>query len=151
MDLSQACNAAGVTSNPKLGEAEGLIGVLSNGRVTRQAYTEQALQMCFFFLEQRSLYARAGAGGNGAAVAVNGTPTASAVNAAAAAAAAATMKGVVIQNGFQDGMVWLHAPHQWSPPTPSPSPSPSSSSAPAAAGAAGANTGGKGEWLNIEA
>ena len=39
MDLAQACNAAGLSSNPALGEAEGCIGVLSGGRVDRYKYT----------------------------------------------------------------------------------------------------------------
>jgi len=58
MDLSQASNAAGLTTNPKLGEAEGLIGILSQGRVTRQQYTEQAVQMSLMFLGNRELYQR---------------------------------------------------------------------------------------------
>ena len=62
MDLSQACNAAGLTSDPKLGENGGLIGILSRGRVTRQQYTEQALQMALFFVENTELYERNGNG-----------------------------------------------------------------------------------------
>ena len=58
MDLSQASNAAGLTTNPRLGEAEGLIGILSQGRVTRQQYTEQAVQMSLMFLGNRELYQR---------------------------------------------------------------------------------------------
>ena len=45
MDLSQASNAAGVASNPFLGQAEGLIGKLSHGRINRQEYTRQAIAM----------------------------------------------------------------------------------------------------------
>ena len=51
MDLSQACNAAGLTSNPDLGQAEGLIGILTRGRVTRLAYTRQAIEMAFAGLD----------------------------------------------------------------------------------------------------
>eukprot|EP00927_Polykrikos_kofoidii_P050443 TRINITY_DN4435_c0_g1_i3.p1 TRINITY_DN4435_c0_g1~~TRINITY_DN4435_c0_g1_i3.p1 ORF type:complete len:304 (+),score=64.44 TRINITY_DN4435_c0_g1_i3:191-1102(+) len=58
LDLSKACHAAGVTANPKLGEAEGLIGILSRGRVTRMDYTVQALLMAFMFLENRALFTR---------------------------------------------------------------------------------------------
>ena len=61
MDLSQACNAAGLTTDVNLGENGGLIGILSKGRVTRQMYTEQALQMALFFVENEELYRR-GAG-----------------------------------------------------------------------------------------
>ena len=60
MDLAQACNACKITSDPHIGEHGGLIGILSNGRVTRQAYTEQALQMALLFLENRELYVRNG-------------------------------------------------------------------------------------------
>ncbi|KAG8467261.1 hypothetical protein KFE25_000577 [Diacronema lutheri] len=43
MDLTQASNAAGVSGDAKLGEGQGLIGVLSEGRVDRLAYTKQAI------------------------------------------------------------------------------------------------------------
>lgn len=58
MDLSQACNASGLTSNTKIGEAEGLIGLLSNKRTTRLAYTTQAIDMSLMFLDNRELYNR---------------------------------------------------------------------------------------------
>jgi inosine/xanthosine triphosphatase len=48
-DLSQACNAAGVTSDTRLGEHGGLIGILSDGRLTREAYTVQAIETALFF------------------------------------------------------------------------------------------------------
>ena len=35
VDMAQASNAAGISQDPKLGEGEGLIGVLSRGRVRR--------------------------------------------------------------------------------------------------------------------
>jgi len=60
MDLAQACNAAGVTSNPQLGEAEGLIGILSKGRVTRLDYTKQAISMALLYFENKDLYQREG-------------------------------------------------------------------------------------------
>lgn len=43
MDLTQASNAAGLSADPKLGEGQGLIGVLSEGRIDRLAYTRQAV------------------------------------------------------------------------------------------------------------
>ena len=49
LDLSQACNAAGITSDPKLGERGGLIGLLSGGRLTREDYTVQAVTTALFF------------------------------------------------------------------------------------------------------
>ena len=48
-DLSQACNASLITSDPKLGEHGGLIGLLSSGRITREQYTVQALNTALFF------------------------------------------------------------------------------------------------------
>ena len=61
MDLSQACNKCNITSDPNIGQNGGLIGILSNGRVTRQAYTEQALQMALLFLENGAWFTRGGA------------------------------------------------------------------------------------------
>ena len=48
-DLSQACNRSGITSDPKLGEHGGLIGLLSSSRLTREAYTLQAISTAVFF------------------------------------------------------------------------------------------------------
>lgn len=56
LDLSAACNATGLTENISIGEAEGIIGILSRGRITRQAYTEQALKTCLLFVENEGLY-----------------------------------------------------------------------------------------------
>jgi len=58
MDLSQASNASGLSSNPELGEAEGIIGILSRGRVTRFDYTKQAVAMALMLLENSELYPR---------------------------------------------------------------------------------------------
>jgi inosine/xanthosine triphosphatase len=55
-DLSQACYEAGVTSNTKLGSAEGLIGILSKGRVDRKEYTKQCITTALIQLENASWY-----------------------------------------------------------------------------------------------
>jgi len=55
-DLSQACYDAGVTSNSKLGSAEGLIGILTNGRVNRKEYTKQCITTAVVQLENFSWY-----------------------------------------------------------------------------------------------
>ena len=55
-DLSQACNNCGITTNKQLGEAEGLIGILTNGRVTRLDYTMQGLKCCFIPLENKQWF-----------------------------------------------------------------------------------------------
>ena len=44
-NLTEAFVEAGFSTNNKLGEAEGAIGVLSEGRVTRKDYTKQAIEM----------------------------------------------------------------------------------------------------------
>jgi len=48
-DLSQACNASLITSDDKIGEHGGLIGLLSSGRLSREQYTVQALDTALFF------------------------------------------------------------------------------------------------------
>lgn len=55
-DLSQACYHSGITQNAKLGAAEGLIGILSNGRVNRKEYTKQSVVMALIYLENTLLY-----------------------------------------------------------------------------------------------
>ena len=52
MDLAKACNASGITSDPRLGENGGLIGILTRDRVTRGAYTRQAISMALIHTEQ---------------------------------------------------------------------------------------------------
>lgn len=49
--MSEAFHRCGYTSNPMLGSAEGAIGILTRGRVTRKDYTMQALRMAFIHLE----------------------------------------------------------------------------------------------------
>jgi len=56
MDMSQASNASGISSDPKLGSGQGLIGILSRGRITRQEYTVQAITNALFFAENEGWY-----------------------------------------------------------------------------------------------
>lgn len=56
-DLTQASNAAGVSGDPKLGEGQGLIGVLSCGRIDRLEYTKQAVTTAMIGIDRRDLYA----------------------------------------------------------------------------------------------
>lgn len=56
MDLSTACFQSGVTSNTKLGSAEGLVGILSKGRITRKEYTKQCVITALCQLENAALY-----------------------------------------------------------------------------------------------
>ena len=55
-DLSQACHEAGITTNPKLGAAEGLIGILTKGRVNRKDYTKQCITTALIQLENGQWY-----------------------------------------------------------------------------------------------
>jgi non-canonical (house-cleaning) NTP pyrophosphatase len=52
LDLSQACNAAMITNDPKLGDHGGLIGLLSSNRLTRKDYTVQAVETALFFANE---------------------------------------------------------------------------------------------------
>jgi inosine/xanthosine triphosphatase len=56
LDMSQACLHSGITSNAKLGAAEGLIGILSQGRIDRKEYTKQGLRMALVQLENSAWF-----------------------------------------------------------------------------------------------
>ena len=56
MDMSQASNASGISSDPKLGSGQGLIGILSRGRIRRLEYTVQAITNALFFAENDGWY-----------------------------------------------------------------------------------------------
>jgi len=55
-DLSQACYDSGITTNAKLGAAEGLIGILSKNRINRKQYTKQCIQTALIQLENKEWY-----------------------------------------------------------------------------------------------
>lgn len=50
LDVTQAFVKAGLSNNAKLGAAEGAIGVLTDGRLTRRAYAKQAVVMALIHL-----------------------------------------------------------------------------------------------------
>jgi inosine/xanthosine triphosphatase len=52
LDMSQAINKAGMTTNAAVGSAEGAIGILTKGRIDRKEYTKQALRMALIHLEE---------------------------------------------------------------------------------------------------
>lgn len=56
LDLNQAFLKAGLTENPKLGNAEGGVGLLTKGRITRMHYTKQAIIMAMVHLENAEFY-----------------------------------------------------------------------------------------------
>jgi inosine/xanthosine triphosphatase len=56
LDMSEACVKMGMTDNPKIGAAEGAIGILTHGRMTRKDYTVQALLTALIHLENTELF-----------------------------------------------------------------------------------------------
>lgn len=55
MELDDAVSAAGLTENPRIGYAEGLIGILTDQVVTRMRYTVPAIQMALAGLPRQTL------------------------------------------------------------------------------------------------
>ena len=51
LDLNQACYRTGISTNDKLGSAEGFIGLLTRGRVDRKIYTQQSIITALVQLE----------------------------------------------------------------------------------------------------
>ena len=56
MDLNQATYQIGLTKSEKIGSAEGIIGLLTDGNVTRKDYTKQAIHMALIQLRNPHLY-----------------------------------------------------------------------------------------------
>lgn len=56
MNMSDACKAAGLTEKENLGAHEGLLGILTNGRLTRLGYTKQAVTTALIHLENAHLF-----------------------------------------------------------------------------------------------
>lgn len=54
--ISQAAHKTGLTKNPKLGFREGVIGILTKGRLPRKEYTKQALRTALIHLEHAHLW-----------------------------------------------------------------------------------------------
>ena len=55
-ELSDAYRDLGFTKEKKIGEGEGIIGVLTKGRLNRKEYTKQAIRTALIHLENRKLY-----------------------------------------------------------------------------------------------
>jgi inosine/xanthosine triphosphatase len=56
MDLSQACLETGISTNTSIGSQEGLVGILTNGRVDRKEYSKQAIRSALVQLEYAEWY-----------------------------------------------------------------------------------------------
>lgn len=52
LNMNDAAAKAGLTQNKNLGSAEGLIGVMSNGRLSRKGYTKEAIRTALIQLEK---------------------------------------------------------------------------------------------------
>lgn len=56
LNLAEACFQSGVTGNPKLGSSEGLIGILTKGRIDRKQNAKQCIITALIQLENAPLY-----------------------------------------------------------------------------------------------
>ncbi len=56
MDLSQACLHSGISNNAKIGSTEGLIGILTKGRIDRKEYSKQCISTAMLQLENSEWY-----------------------------------------------------------------------------------------------
>lgn len=52
LNMSEAALKAGYSNNSNLGAAEGLVGVMTNGRLTRKEYTKQSIITALIHLEK---------------------------------------------------------------------------------------------------
>jgi len=52
LDMNQATFKAGLTKDPKIGSAQGLIGVMTKGRLIRKEYTKEAIRTALIHLEK---------------------------------------------------------------------------------------------------
>lgn len=51
VEASDAARRTGLTDHPKIGTAEGIIGIMTKGRITRNDYTKQSIMMALTGLE----------------------------------------------------------------------------------------------------
>lgn len=56
LDATQAALEMGLTDNPKLGSARGIIGILTKDRMVRKEYTKQAITTALIHVEYPHLY-----------------------------------------------------------------------------------------------
>ncbi len=59
MNLSDACYHAGITTNTKIGSAEGLIGILTEGRINRKEYTKPSIITALAQIQHAQWYKKA--------------------------------------------------------------------------------------------
>jgi len=51
MNMNDAAHKAGLTENSKIGSAEGLIGIMTKGRLTRKDYTKEAIRTALIHID----------------------------------------------------------------------------------------------------
>jgi len=56
LDATEAALKAGITANTKIGSEQGLIGLLTGGRLTRKKYTQEAIRTALVQIENPRLY-----------------------------------------------------------------------------------------------
>ena len=52
LDMNQAALKAGLTEDPNVGSAGGLVGIMTKGRLTRKEYTKEAIRTALIHLEE---------------------------------------------------------------------------------------------------
>ncbi|MBI2175284.1 MAG: inosine/xanthosine triphosphatase [Parcubacteria group bacterium] len=51
LDMNDAAHRACLTQNPKIGSAEGLVGIMTKGRLTRKKYTKEAIRTALIHVD----------------------------------------------------------------------------------------------------
>lgn len=51
LNMNDAAHKAGLTDNPQLGSSEGLVGIMTKGRLDRKAYTKEAIRTALIHLD----------------------------------------------------------------------------------------------------
>lgn len=52
LDMNDAAHRSGFTNNPKVGAAEGLVGIMTKGRLTRKEYTKEAIRTALIHVDK---------------------------------------------------------------------------------------------------
>ncbi|HEY9701105.1 MAG TPA: inosine/xanthosine triphosphatase [Allocoleopsis sp.] len=56
LNVEEALNKLNFTTNPKIGAAEGAIGIFTDGKITRKDYTKQAITNALIKISKRELF-----------------------------------------------------------------------------------------------
>lgn len=52
LDMNEAAYKAGLSDNPRVGYAGGLVGIMTKGRITRKEYTKEAIRMAMIHIDK---------------------------------------------------------------------------------------------------